>query len=609
MEPPPAPRTDLPDRQPMTGLARLAWLGALALALSTFAWWTMLASYPETQLGDGPQYFKMLESAKWTILRYHEFPGWNPYECGGLPLWDNPQAFIAAPLAWLTFIIGTGHTMEVWYVVHSALGFVSMWLLLREDLRLGRIACFIGSAMWAFNGFHQQHYGHGHFTFVPFEYFPLALFLWRRAEQDLRYAVGMGLLVAWMMYEGAVYPLPHLVVMLALETAFRVRSLARCAAITKAGVVVVAVGFLVCACRFIPVIHQLRIHHRTIAFDVDHITWTTLRQMFLAHEHDPSWVHGQRWEWHEYGAYIGPFLLVFALAGVFSAGLSYPWLLAILVFFFLMMLGEFATWAPWTVLHHYVFPFKEMRAASRFRLEVVLAFSAFAAIAIDELPRRVRRLRRFRVLPGHVRAGMVLLALLGVGDMLGVGLTRFPTKWAGRPSQPSTPSRHLYLGGSNLAAFIDRPQQNRGGTHCWDEWGFEKGAPFWVGDVPQVRAANPELASVSASRRTTNSFSFLVDAREPTRVLMNTSYDDGWHTTVGTVLRDNHLLAVDVPAGKYTVRVHYWPYGLTAGLIVSPVSILLVIGYYVWEARRRKRRNEVQVKPEQDGAHEGAVNA
>ena len=80
-----------------------------------------------------------------------------------------------------------------------------------------------------------------------------------------------------------------------------------------------------------------------------------------------------------------------------------------------------------------------------------------------------------------------------------------------------------------------------------------------------------------------------MDATEPTRILFNTAFDLGWRTTVGTVENNGHLLAVDVPAGHHTMVVKYWPRGLTLGLFMTSFSILGIIAFFVWEARRRKR--------------------
>jgi hypothetical protein len=582
--------TDLPPRSDndlvttRSSAAHVLILVALALAVSVFAWWTALAAFPHTGTGDGQQEQKVLEAARWSVLRYHEFPGWNPYECGGVPLWDNPTSVVGAPLAWLTLAVGTTWTIDAWYILHSALAFLSMWVLLRLDLRVSRVACFVGSAMWAWNGFFQQHYGAGHIPFASFAYFPLALFLWRRAEHELRAAVGLGCLVAWMMYEGGAYPLPHLAVVLGLESLSRAWPPRRSLAMAKAGAVVLGVSLFVGASRFIPVLYQLRIHTRHVD-EIDHVAWRTLSEMFLSRNH-PLRMPYQLFRWHEYGAYVGPFLLVLALIGVVTEGISHLWLTALLVVSFLLMLGDFARWAPWTVLHAHVFPFKELRVPSRFRAEVVMLLAAFAALAVDHFPRRLARFRR-SLARGFVRSLLVLVSLLGVGDMLGVGLTRFAQQFTGAPNVSQRASSHFYLGGKGLAGLIDQPAQNRGRIKCWDEWGFEQGARLWDGDVAQVRPKDAAAARVLGIRRTQNSFTFSVDASTPTRILLDTSYDSGWHSTIGSVADDDRLLAVDVPAGRANVRVHYWPYGLTVGLVLSVASLLGVVAFFLWDARRR----------------------
>ena len=583
-----------PDEQRRHRRARWRGVGFLvfiALSLSVYAWWSAIAAYPMTQAGDGRYYYKVLEAAKWSVLRYHEFPSWNPYECGGVPLWDNPQSFVGDPIAWLTFLIGTTRTMLVWYVLHSTFGFLSMWVFLRLDFKLSRLACFIGSAMWAWNGFHQQHYGNGHFTFVPFLYVPLAFFLWRRAERDDRYAVGMGLLVAWMMYEGGVYPLPHLAVLLAVESLCRGWPPRRFAWMARAALIVLVVGLMVGACRFIPVIHQLRSHTRPIHPDVGHITWKTFRAMFLSLDHDRN-VPGEPWKWHEYGSYIGPFLLTLAVVGLLVGAVEHAWLVLVFSVCFILMLGKFTSWAPWAFLNQHVFLFKEMRVPSRFRGELLFTLAAFAAVGIDRLPELLRRFQSAWLRPGQVRGVLVVLGLLGIGDMWSSGSLLFARTFTNRPlATVIVSSRHLYLGGPKLAGFLEQPTQNRGRVNmCWDEWAFEKGAPLWEGDVPQVKLIDSGAGVIHVSKRTQNTFVFEVEAQVPTRVVLNSTYDGGWQTTVGTTANDHHLLAIDVPQGVSHVRVAYRPYGLVPGLVLSGLSFPLVGLYFVWDARRRRAR-------------------
>ena len=578
----------------------VAGLVLVALALSVYAWWPAIDAYPSTQGGDGPQYHKMLEAARVSIRRYHELPLWNPYECGGLPLWDNPQAFVGAPLAWLTFVFGTTKTMEYWFVLHSALGFLAMWVFARDDVRLSRAASFVASSVWAFNGFHQQHYSGGHVTFVPFLYFPFALWLWRRAERDVRFAVGLGLLVAWMMYEGAVYPIPHLAILLAAESLTRAWPPRRLPLLLRAGAIAGLVAFTVAASRFLPVMDQLHTHTRQIGGEHEYLHWHTLKEMFLARTH-ARYAEEQDYVWPEWGAYLGPILLALAALGVLVEGLEHLWLFALLIFVFLLMGGHFSRFAPWHLLKLHLFPFKEMRVPSRFRCEVTMFFALFIGIAIDRVPKLVRLARRVALrvttrpylriparLAGLLRLTLLAFALIGVGDMIGVGKDWFAQCFTNPPSVRMPASTRLYFGGAGLAQFIDEPAQNRGRVQCWDEWGFGWGAPLWEGDVPQARAATSD-ATVEVANRTQNTFTLDVDAAAPTRILLNSTYDRGWRPSVGTAVEVNKELAIDLPAGRHHVVVKYWPHGLTAGLWLSGLGIAGVVAFFVYDHARRKR--------------------
>lgn len=569
--------------------ARSLWLVVSAIALSAFAWWPMIAAYPNTQSGDGPPYQKTLEATRIAVVRFHELPLWNPYECGGLPLWDNPQGPAAAPLAWLIFLTSTTKAMYAWYLLHSAAGFLCMWVFARRDLSLSRAASLVAACAWAFSGFHQQHYSGGHFTFVPFLYFPLAFHLWRKAEREMRAAVLLGLLVAWMMLEGAVYPLPHLAVMLFAETLTRAWPAKRLLPIGRAALVVFAVGFSVAACRFLPVADQLRSHTRGLAVETDAIQWETLKDMFVARSHARP-VMGQTYVWPEYGTYFGPILFTLAVIGLLVSGLENAWLVGVFALAFALMLGHAGPYAPWSILKAHVFPFTEMRVPSRFRVEVSMFFAAFIGLAIDRLPRLARRLLGKTRLPdvsGTMRAAMVGIALIGVGDMLGVGITWFQTCFGNPPLAAVQPSTRLYLGGPDMTPSMnDQPRQNRGRLQCWDEWGFGAGAPLWEGDLPQARAAD-DAVTVEVANRTQNTFTIDVVASRPGRVLVNTSYDRGWRTDVGTTADASKQLAIDVPAGRNRLHVAYWPHGLTAGFLLSALGIAGVIAFFVRRARQR----------------------
>jgi len=563
---------------------RVVALSAVALALSVFAWWPVLKALPHTQSGDGPPYHKTLEAARVTITRYHEFPHWNPYECGGLPLWDNPQAPLGAPLVWPMFLVGTTTMMAWWYVFHSALGFASMWLFARKELRLSLEAAMVASGAWAFAGFHQQHYSGGHFTFVPFLYFPLALLLWRRAAESVRSAILLGLLVAWMIYEGGVYPLPHLAAILAVETLTRVRR-STILPIVRAGAIVVVVGLTVGASRFLPVFEQLRAHTRAIGAETDALQWATFKDMFLARTHERA-VAGQAYVWPEYGAYLGPIILLLALLGIALAGAEHLWMLVLLAFSVALMFGHAGKWAPWSFLKGtcsrsrrcacLAIPVRgdDVRGClRRSRTRQVGCAPTSLAPAVRHDPRRAHR----RALP----------ALIGVGDVISLAITTHEGAFTNPPEQSVDPAPRLYMA-SDTANMIDQPRQNLGRLACWDEWGFGAGAPLWVGDVPQARAESTESATVTNVVRTPNTFSFDVEARAPSTILLNGTYDKGWRSNVGTTAERAKQLILEVPAGTHHVVVRYRPRTFGVAVALTVVGLAGAIGALALDARRRR---------------------
>jgi hypothetical protein len=565
---------------------RLVALAAFSFALTAYAWWPMFSQHPKALIGDGQVHQAHLEAGRVSIVRYHEFPLWNPYECGGLPLWDNPQSLTGSPLVWPSLFIGSTRTLEIWIWFHVAFGFFGMWLLARDDLKLSRMAALVASGAWAFCGFHQHHYSGGHLTFAAYAYFPLALYMWRRAENNVRHAIGTGALVSWMFYEGSGYPIPEIILLLAVESLMRIRPWPRVIKIAKAAGIVGLVSFTLSASRLLPVLDQLRSHTRPIDPDIDALQWKTLVDMFLARSHGRA-VPGQQYVWTEFGSYIGPIVLTLAAIGILLGGLEYAWLVVVLIASGALLAGHQGKYAPWHVLHQYVPPFKEMRVPGRFRSFVLTCLAAFAGVAVD-------RLQRLRWLSGErLRAAwgaaVIGIALLGVGDIISVGLNVIEPFFNGAPQGRPVPSTHLYYGGRDMAAYMDLPQQNRGRFECWDEWGFGTGAPLWEGDVPQARAID-DGAVVEVGNRTQNKFMIDVVATRPSRILLNTSYDKGWRTNVGTTAEQSKQLAIDIPVGRHQLLVQYWPWGLTAGIVITLAGFVGTIGFVVWDAKRRRAR-------------------
>jgi len=579
----------------LTSATRALALVLLALVFATCVWWPMIAAAPKTADLDGRYFLQQWESGK-AAFRYGEFPLWNPFDCRGVPMWDHPESTTGSPLLVLLWWVPGTITLWIWNIVHCAGGFLSMWLLARREVGLGRTSSFVAASLWAFATSHISQYAGAHSSLVDFWLAPLLVYLWRRAEHHVDAAVKLGLVIAFMVYEGATYPLPFVIVIVVLETSTRLWPLRRIPAILKAGVLVGVVAFGAAAARLLPVADQLVSKKRQHMLpDVDVLTHSfTLRQMFLWRE--GHWWHRlphQQYVWGEYIAYVGPLVFLLALVGVLISVRERRWLIALAVLTTLLMLGHFARWAPWDLLNRNVLPYKSMRVPSRFRLVFQMFVALWVALAVERVPRLLERFTRSKnELARGARVALLGAAFLGVGDAMGLGMDIIEWMHQGAPERSVERSPRFYYGGPNLAEWLDQPRQNRAWLGCRSyEWPANMDAPVWVGDVPQAKPRPGSEASLTVTNvaRTQNSFTFDVEAKEPGRVFLNSAHALGWRSSVGRVVDEGTLLALDVPAGTHHVRVRYWPRLLTPGIVITTTTLLGIgIGWAAVRIRRRR---------------------
>lgn len=570
---------------------RLLLIVALATVLFLVVWWPMFRNYPRTPIEDGHYFYHQIEISKAALHRYHELPLWNPFDCRGMPMWDHPENITASPIFYLTLPFSSGITIIAWNMAHVVIGFLGMWLLCRDDLKLSRAATFVAAVAWSFGAVHNQYAGE-HEAFVSFYHVPLLFYAWRKAEHSWDWAVGTGLIVALMVYDGATYPLPMALVFVGIETLTRFTSPRRALRIVLVAGAVGVVSFAVAASRLLPLLDQFASHQRVMEPDWDHLArLKTWGDMYLLRS--PQWrahLAGQQYVLAEYQAYIGwigVFLLVLGL--VFTASEAW-WLVCTSIVLVILMLGHFAPWAPWTVLHAHVLPFTWMRVPARFRLLLAMPIAIFMAYAVDKFPIQLRRWTGKPSLADAVGVALVGLGIFAASDSASLFTEILEVRFTDAPPASVAPSARFYYGGADLSLdFGNHPNQNHAYLGCRAYWLYNASAAVWTGDVPQARATDASTV-IDAVSRTHNTFTLDVSATRPSRIHLNSAYERGWTSNVGQVMSDDHLLALDLPPGHHHVQLRYWPRRLTLGLWISALGFVASIAFLLRKTLRGTER-------------------
>lgn len=130
--------------------------------------------------GDFDYYAQLYEAARITILDYHQFPDWNPWMSGGIPLYANPQYGLVSVQTLTTLLFGGVYGLKIAYIIYALAGYWGMYFFVELVTKTDRLRAHLLSFIWVASGFF---YGHNisHFTFSSFFLIPwLMLLLYAR---------------------------------------------------------------------------------------------------------------------------------------------------------------------------------------------------------------------------------------------------------------------------------------------------------------------------------------------------------------------------------------------------------------------------------------------
>jgi hypothetical protein len=543
------------------------------------------------------------EASRVALTDFHQLPSWNPYHCGGLVLYQDPQAPFPGPIFLLTFWwLPAGAAIKVWIITHFLAGTWGARALVRD--RGGNDAeQVLGAALIAACGFVAWHTGGGHLSFTPFLFFPTILWAFRRSLADARWAVLVAALFAVSFYEGATYPIPLMLVGLAIESIARLGSASDRRGVSVSLAIVMVLFPLLAGARLVPVLHYLREHPRLVPLD-DQMTLGEVLRTWILPMHERAFA-GHPYVWDEFADYVGVVPVALLLAGIVVALVRRDEetrqrridlaLLAALVW---CALGNIPGPSLFGLLHELPI-YTSLRVPSRF---LGPAMVGFALVVTSALMAARRSLDEAGLSPAWRRA--VAIAELGLALVIAVDVCTTNAQRVQQGLDPILPrvraSSDFYQAtGTDYGRFPSQPVRGVGTRQCYVplEW---KPAPGIVdGKVPQQWVEPPAAGAVVPRRWSPNALEIDVTLRAPGLVIINQNYESGWQSNTGQIgayvaathrqwLRSSGvagetptppvgLLSVSLPPGTYPLTLRHRPPGLRAGIFLFFLGVALAI--------------------------------
>jgi hypothetical protein len=249
-----------------------------------------------------------------TTTHFLQFPFWNPYKCGGMPMLGNPETIIVTPFLLLNMATGPIAGVYLQIVLHLALGFAGAYVLARV-MGLGAIAGLVlGSVFLSCSWLYLQLAMGNLQISLPVAYWPwmLALFfvgIERRKIAPL--AVG-GIMLALTATEGN-YTFVYAGILLALLTLMIVLT-QRSIWPGIAAIVLVVFGGVIGAIKMLPVAEFLALHPRAPGLACLNPALSMIPTFLFSRNQDLYREIPNTGLYACYGAYVSP---AFALLAVF----------------------------------------------------------------------------------------------------------------------------------------------------------------------------------------------------------------------------------------------------------------------------------------------------
>jgi hypothetical protein len=555
-------------------MGRLAgnWVVRLAVftVIATLLVWSMLPTAGWMNEFRDAQVMTLHERAAVdSIHRFGQLPLWDPWYCGGLYGLGAPQSRFASPPFVLSLVFGVERAEPLVIFFFAILGMEGTYRWLR--LRVNDAAAALRVApLFALSGYFAVAYFRGWTNFFGFELVPFVLLGITQTARGRTSGIAIGAIAfAVMLGFGGTFAAPLVAVAATVEGIRAILEQPPTKRMRAAIMLLALSSFMAAASavRLLPIAETLAAAPRIMAGTPGHAPKTLL--YFLAKS-----VEVKGGDLEPGGMFFvgGAFLALVALGGSDRNSIR-P---LIIVVIFVWLSAGYARKPPLFALLRELPVFSALRYPERFLWLGILFACEPAANALAKLP-RLGDGPRWRLWSNIV---LTVTVVVTIGLQIGAFAELGKSRELGVVAVDRAKDFHQARGNRWLAAHYDGI--GAGSLSCWETHPVIM-SPKLRGDLEaEEYLVDPSAGTAQRESWSPNRIVVRASLERPGRLLVNQNWHPGWRSSVGTVLSDDGLLAVDLPAGQHEVELTFKPMSAIAGGVVTAVALvsllLLVLG-------------------------------
>jgi len=580
------------------------WVCVLFLFITVAVGLFVLFKTKDLAIYDWDQMVSYSESARVTLVQYHQFPLWNPFVCGGMTNIGNPQNNYLSPFFIFSLLFGSITGNKLIFVISFFIGLIGFYLLAKE-YHISTGGSILASLSYMASGLIILPTVTGMIPFMSIFLVPFIIVLYMRTlkERSIRLVVIGSLFIGGLFSQIFFYGNIHfyyfmlLLCMMAFWDAVATKN------IKPIYIIALCIGsfILLSAVKLFPSLAVLERNPRIImTTEKSGYTIPILFQSLINRHQTIEWKDGTSngilngipllYGVDENGMYVGWIVLTLCMMGIFISIKHHDWKSIFLFTIFVWLaLGVYAPFNLNVYLRHFP-PFTYMRVMQRYRYVFMIFFVLFVGKGFDCILAILKKVVSHPKL--LVIQGCIILTV-GIDLFLAHRYTVNTIQFETYPQKHEEVnySQHCAPRNTSMYPFV---HNNQGIISCYEPLRIVKYSSCqedsrYKGEI-YLRSHNGNIISHSFSPNVITTQVFL---QKKDRLIVNQNFSSGWfalmdYKSIIPAANTEGLLSIPIDSGKHSVSFYYLPWEFIAGFITSLAGYAGIIWLIVrWYFRSR----------------------